>query len=323
MATTPCRIHPTAVISAEAEIADDVQVGPFCVVEGRVRIGPGCVLRPMVHLIGPLTLGRGNVVGTGTVLGDRPQHLKYNDEPTSVEVGDGNTFREHVTVHRGTAASGVTRIGSHNFFMVNSHVGHDSILGDHCILTNGALVGGHCHIADRVILSGNSAVHQFCSVGRLALLSGCSISTNDMPPFVLQQGVNNVVGLNIIGMRRAGMTNDQITAVRQAFKVLFCENLPFGVALARVEPELGHVAPVAELIAFIRASKRGISPMRGGLAVGPVVTAVHFLPIRIESENPPGFPAPSPRAAPSRRLCLRCGGPPRARPSPHSRPNTR
>src|SRR6516162_9342137 len=139
-----CRIHPTALISPEAELADDVVIGPYTVIEGRVRIGPGCVLRPHVHLCGPLTLGKGNFVGTGTVLRERPQHLKYQDEPTAVEIGDHNVFREHVTVHRGTTQSWVTRIGSHNFFMAGSHVAHDGAVGDHCILANGALMAGHC-----------------------------------------------------------------------------------------------------------------------------------------------------------------------------------
>src|SRR5581483_10940397 len=119
------RIHPTAVISPEARLADDVQVGAYAVVEGEVHIGPGCVLRPHCHLIGPLTMGEGNQVFTGAVLGERPQHLRYNNEPTRVEIGDHNVFREHVTIHRGTTHSWVTRIGSHNFFMASSHVAHD------------------------------------------------------------------------------------------------------------------------------------------------------------------------------------------------------
>lgn len=266
MANRPARFHPSAVISEEADIAADVEIGPYVVIEGCVRIGPGCVLRPSACLVGPLTMGRDNHVFSGAVLGERPQHLKYNNEPTGVEIGAGNTFREGVTVHRGTAASGTTRIGDHNFFMANSHVGHDSVIGNNCILTNGALVGGHVRLNDGVLLSGNSAVHQFCQVGRLAMLSGCTITTRDVPPFVIQQGVDNVVSVNVVGMRRAGFTNEEITAVRQAFRILFHEELPFGVALDRIEPQYGHYPAVAEMIAFVRGSKRGISPMRGRLA---------------------------------------------------------
>jgi UDP-N-acetylglucosamine acyltransferase len=260
------RIHPSAVISDEAELADDVEVGPYVVLEGRVRIGRGCVLKPMAHLVGPLTMGQGNQVFTGAVLGEAPQHLHYAGEPTSLEIGDCNTFREHVTVSRGTAASGKTRIGSHNYFMASSHVGHDCVVGDRCILANSALLGGHCEIGDRVFLSGNAAVHQFCRVGRLAMLGGCSVTTRDIPPFIMQQYIDNVVAVNVVGMRRAGMGTEEINAVRQAFRILFHEGLPFNAALDQIEPALGHISVVAEMIAFIRSTKRGISPMRGRLA---------------------------------------------------------
>src|SRR5262245_4764563 len=261
----PPRIHPTAVVSAEAELAAGVEVGPYVVIEGRVRVGPDCVLRPGALLCGPLTLGRGNVVFSGAVLGERPQHLKYNDEPTGAEIGDFNIFREHVTVHRGTTHSWTTRIGSHNFFMANSHIAHDCRVGDRCILANGAVVGGHCVLEDSVYLSGNSAVHQFVRIGRLALLSGCSATTKDIPPFVMQQDVNVVVGVNLIGMRRAGLDNAQINAVRQAFSVLFREGLPLSAAVARLERELGAVPAVAEMLAFLRDCPRGINSMRSRL----------------------------------------------------------
>lgn len=256
------RVHPSAVISAEADLADDVEVGPFVVIEGKVKLGPGCVIRPYAHLCGPLTMGAGNLVYSGAVLGERPQHLKYAGEPTEVEVGDGNVFREYVTVHRGTQQSWKTRIGSHNFFMVNSHVAHDCRVGDHCILANGALVGGHCTLENNVYLSGNSAVHQFVRVGRLALLSGCSATTKDIPPFMIQQGIDNVVGVNIVGMRRSGLTGSQITAVRNAFRLLYREGLTVPAALDRIEREVGGVEAVAELVQFVRCSTRGINHMR-------------------------------------------------------------
>jgi UDP-N-acetylglucosamine acyltransferase len=256
------RIHPTAVISPEAELADDVQVGPWVVIEGQVRVGPGCVLRPHVHLCGPLRMGRGNVIFTGAVLGERPQHLKYEDEPTSLDIGDDNTFREHVTVHRGTAHTGRTQIGSHNFFMAGSHIAHDCRIGNRCILANGALVGGHCIIEDGVYLSGNCAVHQFVRIGRLALLRECSITTKDIPPFVMQQAINCVVGINVGGMRRAGMTNAQIEAVRRAFHILYRQRQTVTSALSLLGRELATVDAVAEMITFIGESTRGISVAR-------------------------------------------------------------
>ncbi len=253
------RIHPTAVISPEAELDDDVQVGPYVVIEGRVRMRAGCIVRPHAHLCGPLSMGRGNIVHTGAVLGERPQHLKYHDEPTSLEIGDDNVFRENVTIHRGTTHSWKTRIGSQNYFMANSHVAHDCQVGNGCILANGALVAGHCLIGDNAYLSGNCAIHQFCHVGRLALLSGCSVTTKDIPPFMLQQGINCIVGVNVVGMRRFGLTGEQVNAVRRAFHILFREGQVLTTAVSQLEQELGMIDTVAELIDFIRQSTRGIN----------------------------------------------------------------
>jgi len=257
-ALTP-RIHPTAVIAPEAELAEDVQVGPYVVIEGPVRIGAGCILRPHALLCGPFTMGRGNVVFTGAVLGERPQHVHYKDEPTRLEIGDENIFREHVTIHRGTAHTGLTQIGSRNFFMAGSHIAHDCRVGNDCILANGALVAGHCVIEDRVYLSGNCAIHQFVRLGRFSLLSGCSVTTKDIPPFIMQQGINCVVGINVVGMRRAGMTPAQINAVRHAFRVLYRLGLTVSAALERLQRELAGSDAVAEMITFIRQSTRGIS----------------------------------------------------------------
>jgi UDP-N-acetylglucosamine acyltransferase len=256
------KIHPTAIVAPEAELADHVEVGPFALIEGRVKIGPECVIRPGAYLYGPLTMGRGNVVHTGAVLGDRPQHLRYNNEPTSVEIGDGNTFREHVTVHRGTTQSMVTRIGNNNLFMVHSHIAHDCVVGDRCIFTNGCMLGGHCIVADQVIMSGNSALHQFVRIGRLAMISGCSASTKDVPPFILQQNIDNVVGVNLVGMRRAGMSHGQIDGVKRAFNILFRQGLPLPAATAKLQRELGDIDAVQEMLEFLRGCSKGICQMR-------------------------------------------------------------
>jgi UDP-N-acetylglucosamine acyltransferase len=253
------RIHPTAIIPPEASLGDEVEVGPYVVLEGPVTIGPGCVLRPHAHLIGPLTMGRNNKVFTGAVLGEQPQHLKYNGELTRVEIGDNNVFREHVTVHRGTTASHVTRIGNTNFLMAGAHIAHDCIVGNNCLLANGALVGGHCILEDNVFLSGNSAIHQFVRVGRLALISGVSASTKDVPPFTIQQRINFVGGINVVGMRRAGIPTAHIDAVRQAFHYIYREDFTIPFALARVEQEFSAIPETMELVNFIRHSSRGIS----------------------------------------------------------------
>ena len=168
-------------------------------------------------------MGCHNQVYSHAVLGEQPQHIKYAGEATRVEIGDNNIFREGVTVHRGTTATWTTRIGSHNFFMANSHVAHDCVVGNHCLLANGSLLGGHCVMEDNVFLSGNAALHQFVRAGRLSLLSGCSGTTKDIPPFIIQQNINVVVGVNVVGMRRAGIPVANIDGVRRAFRLLYRE----------------------------------------------------------------------------------------------------
>jgi UDP-N-acetylglucosamine acyltransferase len=253
------RIHRTAIVSPLADIGDNVDIGAFAVVEGAVRLGADCIVRPHGVLVGPITMGRGNQVFSGAVLGERPQHLKYNDEPTRLEIGDYNVFREHVTVHRGTTQAWVTRLGNHNYLMAGSHVGHDCTIGNQCILTNGALVGGHCLIEDNVYLSGNSAIHQFIRIGRLAMLQGCSAATKDVPPFIVNHGINVPAGVNIVGMRRAGLSPSQITAVRQAYKIVFRQGLLLSLAIERLEREFGAIDVIQELVTFLKNSPKGIS----------------------------------------------------------------
>ena len=202
-------IHSTALIDPEAFIAPDVQIGPYVVIEGAVRIGPGCVIEAQACLSGPLVMGSNNFVGHAAVLGKSPQHRGYRDEPTSLEIGDDNVFREFVTIHRGTVqGNGVTTVGHRNMFMVGSHVGHDAQVGNGCTVVNNALVAGHVCLEDDCILSGHSAVQQRVRIGRLAMLAGIAATSKDIPPFILQQGYNCVTGLNIVGIRRAGFSAD-------------------------------------------------------------------------------------------------------------------
>ncbi len=257
--------HPTALVSADADLSPDVKIGPFAVIEGRVTVGSGCVIGPHAHLIGPLTLGANNNIGTGSVIGGVPQHLGYNGEVTSVEIGDGNVFREHVTVHRGMPVgagpgTGVTCIGHRNFFMAGSHIAHDCVVGNDVIFANAALIGGHVTVGDRAFISGNSAVHQFCRVGRLAFLSGASASSKDIPPFWVMQDVNYVRGLNLVGMKRAGILPAERGAIRKAYRIIYMTRpaLPLSAALLRIEAELGAFPAIQELVEFIRTSKRGI-----------------------------------------------------------------
>jgi UDP-N-acetylglucosamine acyltransferase len=256
-------IHPTAVIAAEAELAPDVQVGPLAVIEGHVKVGSGCTIHGRAHLIGPMRLGANNQIFPGAVLGGPPQHLQFGGEPTSVEIGHGNIIRENVTIHRGTTSRWRTQLGDQNFLMAGSHVGHDCIVGNRCILTNNSLLAGHVELGEGAIVSGNSAVHQFCRVGRLAFLSGLSGTTKDVPPFIVQQNINQVVGINLVGMRRAGMKTEEIAAIRQLYHIVYLQGNTVPVALARVEQELGNFAAVREYVEFVRSSKRGIAGVSG------------------------------------------------------------
>ena len=256
-------IHPSAIISPEADLPADVQVGPYAIIEGAVRVGPGTVIEAHACLCGPIVMGQDNFVGHGAVLGKSPQHRHYRGEQTTLQIGDGNVFREHVTIHRGTpAGGGRTSIGDRNLFMIGAHVGHDGIVGNDCTLTNGALVAGHAELQDSCILSGHTAIQQRVRVGRLAMLGGLGSSTKDLPPFVLAQGYNCVSGLNLIGLRRSGMSGETITAIRQAFRILYKEGRTQTSALDLIESDLGHVAEVAEFVEFIRSSTIGISPAR-------------------------------------------------------------
>jgi UDP-N-acetylglucosamine acyltransferase len=256
-------VHPTAVIAPEADLAADVQVGPYSIIEGAVRIGEGTIIEGHTCLCGPLEMGRDNFVGHGAVLGKSPQHKGYRGERTSLRIGDGNVFREHVTVHRGTVAGGgETRIGHRNMFMIGSHLGHDGRVGNDCTLVNGALVGGHVELSDGCILSGHSAIQQRVRVGRLAMLGGLGSVTKDIPPFVIQQGYNCVSGLNLVGLRRAGIAAESIAALRMAFRILYKEGRTQPSALDLIAADFGQIAEIAEFVAFIRASAIGISPAR-------------------------------------------------------------
>ena len=254
------QVHPTAIVSAEADIGPNVRIGPFAIVDGQVSIAGDCAIGPHVHLIGPLMLGRGNQIGTGTVIGSDPQHLGYRGEPTRTEIGDFNIFREHVTVHRGShvAGYGTTRIGHRNYLMANSHVGHDCKVGNDCVLVNGALMGGHAEIADRVFLSGNTVIHQYCRMGRLSLLMGLEGIGKDVLPFLTVKNHHEILGVNVVGMRRAGIATADITVIRKAYHMLYRSDLLQKQAIAKLAETLSGHPLVAEMLQFIRDSKRGV-----------------------------------------------------------------
>jgi len=249
--------HPTAVIHTKARLDATAVVGPYAVIEEHVTVGAHCMLGPHVHLTGHTTIGSHNRFHTGCVIGDAPQDLKYKGEPTRLRIGDHNLFREHVTVHRSNKVEEDTVIGSHNFLMQHSHVGHNATIGDHIILAGGALLAGHVTVADRAIISGNCSVHQFVRVGTLALMQGGTAISKDLPPFCVAHGVNSLAGLNIVGLRRAGFTSEQRLELKQLYRLLF---LGSGLLRERIETARNefHSETARQIIEFVASTKRGI-----------------------------------------------------------------
>lgn len=258
-------IHPTAIVDPRADIAATAEIGPYVVIDGPVSIGAGTRVLAHALLTGRTTLGRDNVVHMGAVLGHEPQDLTWIDRDCGVRIGDGNVFREHSQVHRATKAGGETVIGNGNYFMANAHAGHDCQIGNDTIIANGALLAGHVHVDDRAFVSGNCVVHQFVHIGRLALLRGLSRTSRDVPPFCIMDGTHTVRAVNRVGMRRAGMSAEQIRAVQRAFVALFRTSRNLRIAMADIEQQ-PQTAEVDELLQFIRSSSRGVAfgPRQGG-----------------------------------------------------------
>jgi UDP-N-acetylglucosamine acyltransferase len=252
-------IHPTAIVDSRAILADDVIVGPYCTIVGAVTIGPGTKLINNVSIRGPLTLGARNVVYPFACLGFDPQDRKFSPEKDGAGtiIGDDNILRESVTIHRATRDVPTT-VGNGNYLMVNAHVAHDCLVGNKVTLVNGALLGGHVTIFDNVIISGNSAVHQFCRVGRMAIISAAEAVNKDVPPFCMVYHTRLVGGLNRVGLRRAGL-RDHIKPLEQAFDILYKRNLPNQKAASLILEELGHDPLCIEMAQFIQQSKTGMS----------------------------------------------------------------
>lgn len=250
-------IHPSAIIHPRAKLDSTVRVGPFAVIEEGIELGPNCVVGPHVYLTGLAQIGAGNVFHAGCVIGDAPQDLKYKNEPTRLRIGDHNTFREHVTVHRSNKTAEDTVIGSRNFFMQHSHVAHNCVIGNDIILAGGALLAGHVVVQDRAFVSGNCLVHQFCRVGMLAMMQGGSAISKDLPPFCVASGVNEMCGLNTVGLRRAGFSAEQRLELKKIYHSLFRGGKNFRAALAEGKEKFSS-APVKVLLDFVAGAKRGL-----------------------------------------------------------------
>lgn len=255
-------IHPTAVIDLKAEIHPSVVVGPYAVIDGGVRIGEQCRIGPHVYITGSTTIGARNKFHAGAVIGDAPQDLGYKGADTRLRIGDDNTFRECVTVNRSTKEGTETSIGSRNLLMACAHVAHDCRLGDNIIMANGAVLGGYVLVEERALISATCKVHQFVRVGTLAMMQGGSAISKDLPPFTIARGDNAICGLNVIGLRRAGFSDDERLELKRLYRALFRGNLPLRQAVSAARKEF-HGPPAVRMLDFIAASQRGVCAHSG------------------------------------------------------------
>ena len=255
------QIHLQAVVSPSARIAPSVQIGAYAVVGDEVELGDGCVLHPHATVQGPSKVGRNNVFYSFCVVGGDPQDLRFQGERTELAVGDGNTFREYVTISRGTVGGGgKTVIGSENLFLAYSHVGHDSRVGNNTLFVNGATLAGHVIVEDYATIGFLSPVHQFCRVGRYAYIGASTVITQDVPPFsrVVTERETRSYGVNAIGLERKGFSPERLKPLQEAFRLLLRSKMNTSQALAEMRKSLSGSEDVQELIHFIETAERGI-----------------------------------------------------------------
>lgn len=251
-------IHSTAVIEKGAEIGDNVEIGPYCIISGKVTIGTGTRLVSHVNVEGRTRIGEHCTIHPFSSIGGPPQDITYREEETTCVIGDHTIIREYVTVNRGTHASGSTVLGNRNFIMAYSHVAHDCVVGNNVIMANCSTLAGHVHVDDFAILSGLCAIHQFCKVGKYAFISGLTGVPKDVPPFVMAAGNRaRLYGLNVVGLERNRFSKEEITKLKRAYRILFRSSLPLEKSLKTIEEEL-EGDNIKELVTFIRSSERGI-----------------------------------------------------------------
>ena len=254
------KIHPTAIVSKKAKLADDCFVGPYTIIDDSVVIQAATKIADHCIIRGNTTIGKRCQIFSGAVIGSPPQDLKYKGEKTSLLIGDDNIIREYVTINLGTTSTGKTVIGNNNLLMAYSHVAHDCRVGNHCVIANNGTLAGHVNIEDKSIIGGLAAIHQFVKVGTLSIVGGCSKVVQDIPPYSTCDGhPAKVFGLNLVGLRRADFSKEVISALKNAFKLLFFSKLSIRHALEKIEKEIPKCKEVSHLIKFVKTSERGIT----------------------------------------------------------------
>lgn len=258
---SPPQVHEQAIVAPGAKVAAGVRVGAYAVIGEHVELGEGCVLHEHAMVQGPSKIGRDNVFHPFCVVGGDPQDLRFKGERTELVVGDGNTFREYVTITRGTVGGGgKTTVGSGNLFLAAAHVGHDSHVGNHILFVNGATLAGHVTVEDYVTIGFQSPVHQFCRVGRYAYIGASTVITQDVPPFsrVVTERETKSYGVNTIGLERKGFSEERLKVLGRAFRLLLRSKMNTTQALAKMRESLGDSEDVQELIRFIETAERGV-----------------------------------------------------------------
>ena len=254
------KIHSTAIIEDGAQIGDECKIGPYCVIGPNVTLGSGCNLHSHVVINGRTEIGEGNEFYPFCSIGLKTQDLKWKDGRSGTEIGSNNTFREYVTVHSATGDGDVTVIGSHNNLLAYTHVAHDCRLGDHIIMSNVGTLARHVIVEDRAIIGGLAAVHQFCRIGTMSIIGGCSKVVQDVPPYMMADGnPASTRALNKEGLKRNNITDETQSALKQAYKILFRENLTVAVAAKKVRSEVVDCPQLDHLLSFVESSERGIA----------------------------------------------------------------
>ncbi len=256
------KIHPTAIIDPSAELAEDIEIGPYCIINEDVRIGAGSRLVSHVYIDKWTEIGENNTIHIGAIIGYEPQHMKYSGCRSYTRIGDNNTIREYATIHRSFKEDHATIIGNDNFIMATAHIAHDCKVGNTCIIANGVLLAGHVKVDHGTYISGNVAIHQFVRVGPLAMLSGLARVSKDALPFSIIEGNSYFRGVNVVGLRRAGFGQERRQKIEQAYRILFWRHLSSKEALAEMEDL--NSDDVQVIIDFIKASKRGFCRPKPG-----------------------------------------------------------
>src|SRR6266566_1188765 len=252
-------IHPSAIVDSKAELRAGTIVGPYCIVGSDVVLGEGCWLQHHVTLCGPMRAGRENKFYAYCSIGQQTQDLKYAGEPTYLEIGDENTFREFCTVNRSTESDGKTRVGNRGNFLAYSHIGHDCTVGDSVVFSNNGTLAGHVEVGDHAVMGGLTAVHQYCRIGRFAITGGCSKIVQDVPPFLIADGnPAEIRGVNLVGLERACYTPESVKAIKEAFRLIYRSKYNTRQAVEAMQNELPQTEEITEIIKFIEQSERGI-----------------------------------------------------------------